>query len=119
MHKIKQPKWPKVVDVKRISQRLHKVDTCGVVEHNLDLLNELLAQFRIDAKPFEAEIALDRDDFLVNPFLKVGTLLEEGLEQLRREDLLINALPEGHVRAWADHQVDALHVSKRSDNLLK
>jgi len=93
MNKIKQPKWSQVVDVQRVSQRLHKVDACCVVEHDLDLLNELLAQFRIDAEPFEAQIALDWDYFLIDPVLEVGAFLEKGLEQLRREYLLVDALP--------------------------
>ena len=93
----------------------HKIDASCIIKDNLDLFDQLLPNFRVDAQSFEAQITFDRDNLLVDPLLKVGTLVEQRFEQLRREDLLVYALSEGYVRARTDHYVDAFDVGKCSN----
>jgi len=103
MSQVQQPHETKVIDIKSISQRLVKLNTCSIIKHYFDLFDQFLPDFSVNTKAYEGKVTFYRYDLLINPLLEVRALFKQGLKQLRGEYLFIDSLSKGNVWSWSYH----------------
>ena len=78
----------KVVDLKRLFDRVIEVDAGSRIKNDLQLFAELPSHCRIYAKLLLYKITLYSDDSLAHNSFELRPLLEQDSENFRTEDLL-------------------------------
>lgn len=108
-----------VVDFQCVEQRVIEAHAGCAVNDDLCLGYDHLSVRRADPKLVDDQIASNRDDPLPQVLAQTRVFLEKGRKYFRIENLLIEALLQGHVLLRTDHDEELLEVGQSPDDFLE